>query len=177
MWSSVPTSPPPLDRRSGVTDSCPPSTKALTSRTVCRRAAATIRMPTRRPRPNARKNEADPKDKGGKEKPKKVVVEKNFDPKKLVSYVNNPKFSLAEQRRELDLLQKLEGMREAADRHRSAGGSGHQVDGNRLPHADRSARSVRRPQGIAGHARSVRSGPRGARLPHGGRASPKRASA
>jgi len=53
------------------------------------------------------------KDKDGKDKPKKVVIERNFDPKKLVSYVNNPKFSLVEQRRELDLLQKLEKMREA----------------------------------------------------------------
>jgi len=53
------------------------------------------------------------KDKDGKEKPKKVVIERQFDPKKLVSYVNNPKFSLTEQRRELDLLQKLEGMRKA----------------------------------------------------------------
>jgi uncharacterized protein (DUF1501 family) len=51
------------------------------------------------------------KDKDGKEKPKKVVVEKGFDPKKLVSYVNNPKFSLPEQRREMDLLQKIEGLR------------------------------------------------------------------
>jgi hypothetical protein len=48
-----------------------------------------------------------------KEKAKKVVVERNFDPKKLVSFVNNPKFSLVEQRRELDLLQKLEKMRDA----------------------------------------------------------------
>jgi hypothetical protein len=47
-----------------------------------------------------------------KDKPKKVVVEKSFDPKKLVSYVNNSKFSLPEQRRELDLLQKIEKMRE-----------------------------------------------------------------
>jgi hypothetical protein len=53
------------------------------------------------------------KDKDGKEKPKKVVIEKGFDPKKLVSYVNNPKFTLPEQRREMDLLQKLEGMRMA----------------------------------------------------------------
>ncbi len=45
-------------------------------------------------------------------KTKKVVIEKNFDPKKLVSYVNNPKFSLVEQRRELDLIEKLEKMRE-----------------------------------------------------------------
>lgn len=47
----------------------------------------------------------------GKDAPKKVVVEKNFDPKKILNYVNNPKFSLAEQRRELDLLYKLEKMR------------------------------------------------------------------
>jgi hypothetical protein len=53
------------------------------------------------------------KDKDGKDKPKKVTIERNFDPKKLVSYVNNPKFSLVEQRRELDLLQKLEKLREA----------------------------------------------------------------
>jgi hypothetical protein len=46
-------------------------------------------------------------------KDKKVVVEKTFDPKKLVSYVNNPKFSLVQQRRELDLIEKLEKMREA----------------------------------------------------------------
>jgi len=51
------------------------------------------------------------KDKDGKEKPKKVVIEKGFDPKKLVNYVNNPKFTLPEQRREMDLLQKIEGMR------------------------------------------------------------------
>jgi len=57
--------------------------------------------------------EADMKDKDGKAKPKKVVVEKSFDPKKLVSYVNNPKFSLTQQRRELDLVEKLEKMREA----------------------------------------------------------------
>ncbi len=53
------------------------------------------------------------KDKDGKEKPKKVVIEKNFDPKKLVSYVNNPKFTLGEQRREMDLLQKMESLRQA----------------------------------------------------------------
>ena len=51
------------------------------------------------------------KDKDGKEKPKKVVIEKSFDPKKLVSYVNNPKFSLEEQKREMSLLKKLEGIR------------------------------------------------------------------
>jgi hypothetical protein len=53
------------------------------------------------------------KDKDGKEKLKKVVVEKDFDPKKLVSYVNNPKFSLTGQRREMDLLQKIENLRMA----------------------------------------------------------------
>ena len=48
----------------------------------------------------------------GKDKPKKIVIEKGFDPKKLVSYVNNPKFTLPEQRRELDLLQNIEKLRE-----------------------------------------------------------------
>jgi hypothetical protein len=57
------------------------------------------------------KDAKDGKDKDGKEKPKKVVVEKNFDPKKLVSYVNNPKFSLVEQKREMSLLNKLEALR------------------------------------------------------------------
>ena len=40
--------------------------------------------------------------------PRRSSIETSFDPKKLVSYVNNPKFSLTEQRREMDLLQKLE---------------------------------------------------------------------
>jgi len=53
---------------------------------------------------------ADAKD--AKDKPKKVTIEKNFDPKTMVSYVNNPKFSLTEQRRELDLLNKIEGIDE-----------------------------------------------------------------
>jgi hypothetical protein len=61
------------------------------------------------------KDDAKDKDKDkSKEKDKdKVVIERSFDPKKLVSYVNNPKFALTEQRRELDLLQKLEKMRMA----------------------------------------------------------------
>ncbi|MCC6539277.1 MAG: DUF1501 domain-containing protein [Bryobacterales bacterium] len=50
------------------------------------------------------------KDKDGKEIKKPIVVEKAFDPKKLVSFVNNPRFELAEQKRELDLLRKLEEM-------------------------------------------------------------------
>jgi hypothetical protein len=49
------------------------------------------------------------------EKDKKVVVEKAFDPKKLISYVNNPKFELTEQRRELDLLQKIEKLKAKKD--------------------------------------------------------------
>ncbi len=48
-----------------------------------------------------------------KDKAPKVTVEKSFDPKKLISYVNNPKFSLVEQKREMDLLQKLEAMHSA----------------------------------------------------------------
>lgn len=56
--------------------------------------------------------EAGPaKDKDGKEVAPKVVVEKAFDPKKMISYVNNPKFSLAEQRREMDLVETIEKIR------------------------------------------------------------------
>ncbi len=51
------------------------------------------------------------KGKDGKEKLKKVVIEKNFDPKKVLGFVNNPKFAMTEQRRELDLLNKLEKIR------------------------------------------------------------------
>jgi hypothetical protein len=43
-----------------------------------------------------------------------VVIEKNFDPKKFISYVNNPKFDLEEQRRELDLLEHIENIRSKA---------------------------------------------------------------
>src|ERR1700676_2901356 len=36
------------------------------------------------------------------------LVGKEFDPKKLISFINNEKFTLNEQRRELDLLEKLD---------------------------------------------------------------------
>ncbi len=49
--------------------------------------------------------------KPAEKKDKKIVVEKSFDPKKLISFVNNPKFELPEQRRELDLLGKMEALR------------------------------------------------------------------
>jgi hypothetical protein len=42
---------------------------------------------------------------------KKVIIERDFDPKKLISYVNNPKFALEEQRRELDMLEQMEQIR------------------------------------------------------------------
>ncbi len=63
-----------------------------------------------KPKEMASKDEKSAKDgtAGKDDKDKKVVVEKSFDPKKLISYVNNPKFELTEQRRELDLLQKIE---------------------------------------------------------------------
>jgi hypothetical protein len=54
---------------------------------------------------------ATEKDKAGKEKLQRVVIEKSFDPKKILNFVNNPKFSQSEQRRELDLLGKLEEIR------------------------------------------------------------------
>ncbi len=64
--------------------------------------------------PKSEKDKDGKEMKDGKETKKelpKVVVEKSFDPKKLISYVNNPKFELPEQRREIDLLNKMEAMR------------------------------------------------------------------
>jgi hypothetical protein len=49
-------------------------------------------------------------DEKDKAKKKPIVVEDAFDPKKLISFVNNPKFQLTEQRRELDLLEKMEAI-------------------------------------------------------------------
>ncbi|HYL74391.1 MAG TPA: DUF1501 domain-containing protein [Bryobacteraceae bacterium] len=45
------------------------------------------------------------------EKQTEALVDKKFDPKKLITYIYNDKFSLNEQRRELDLLEKLDKMR------------------------------------------------------------------
>jgi hypothetical protein len=39
------------------------------------------------------------------------LVGKDFDPKKLISFIHNEKFTLAEQRRELDLLESLDRLR------------------------------------------------------------------
>jgi hypothetical protein len=49
------------------------------------------------------------------EKPDQIVG-KDFDPKKLVSYIHNDKFTLSEQRREIDLLAELDRLR--TDRER-----------------------------------------------------------
>src|SRR5262249_60729973 len=46
-----------------------------------------------------------------KKEQKDQIVEKNFDPKTLVPYVSNEKFTLGEQRREIDLLTKLDKLR------------------------------------------------------------------
>jgi hypothetical protein len=43
------------------------------------------------------------------------IVEKNFDPKKLISYIHNDKFTLTEQRRELDLLTSLNRLQMARE--------------------------------------------------------------
>jgi hypothetical protein len=39
------------------------------------------------------------------------IIGKDFDPKKLIAYINNPEFALGEQRRELDLIEKLDKIR------------------------------------------------------------------
>src|SRR5882724_2337633 len=45
------------------------------------------------------------------ERQTETLIDKKFDPKKLISYIYNDKFSLNEQRREMDLLEKLDRMR------------------------------------------------------------------
>jgi len=45
------------------------------------------------------------------EKQTEALVDKKFDPKKLISFINNDKFTFTEQRREMDLLEKLDQMR------------------------------------------------------------------
>src|SRR5438067_679059 len=44
-----------------------------------------------------------------------TIVGKDFDPKKLISYIHNDKFTLTEQRRELDLLESLNRMQMARE--------------------------------------------------------------
>jgi len=51
------------------------------------------------------------------EKPDQIVG-KDFDPQKLVSYIHNEKFTLTEQRRELNLLEQLDQLRNERDRIR-----------------------------------------------------------
>jgi hypothetical protein len=41
------------------------------------------------------------------------IIGKDFDPKKLVSFINNPDFALGEQRRELDLMETLDKIHRA----------------------------------------------------------------
>jgi uncharacterized protein (DUF1501 family) len=43
------------------------------------------------------------------------IIGKDFDPKKLVSFINNKDFTLPEQRREIDLLEKLDRMRQTGE--------------------------------------------------------------
>nr|MBA2304182.1 DUF1501 domain-containing protein [Acidobacteriota bacterium] len=46
---------------------------------------------------------------------KNEIIGKDFDPKALVSFMHNEKFTLPEQRREIDLLAKLDAMRSIKD--------------------------------------------------------------
>jgi hypothetical protein len=46
---------------------------------------------------------------------KNEIIGKDFDPKTLVSFMHNEKFTLPEQRREIDLLARLDGMRSIKD--------------------------------------------------------------
>jgi hypothetical protein len=46
-------------------------------------------------------------DKVGEKQTEEKLIEPKFDPQKMISYLHNDKFTLTEQRRELDLLKKL----------------------------------------------------------------------
>jgi uncharacterized protein DUF1501 len=50
--------------------------------------------------------------------PDKALIGKDFDPKQLISYIHNDKFTLTEQRRELDLLETLDRMQQAHEQVR-----------------------------------------------------------
>src|SRR5215475_1389699 len=49
-------------------------------------------------------------DKVGDRQSEELLIEPGFDPKKLISFISNDKFALPEQRRELDLLSKIDRM-------------------------------------------------------------------
>jgi len=100
-----PACPPRWVRRCGAMAFCRPSTRGLISPTSADRGRFRRRRNARRRRSHA---EICRERQGRQGDPPKGVIERSSNPKKLVSYVNNPKFSLVEQRRELDLLQKLE---------------------------------------------------------------------
>ena len=82
------------------------------------------------------------------------IVGKDFDPKKLVSFIHNKTFTL--RRAAARARSAGHARRDAARRRagRSAARSRDQLDGNRLPDADRGAGRVRHPQGERGDARS-----------------------
>src|SRR5215475_12886083 len=55
-------------------------------------------------------------DKTGEKQTADLLVEPGFDPQKLISYIHNQKFALPEQRREIDLLARLDRMQMAREK-------------------------------------------------------------
>ena len=88
------------------------------------------------------------------------IVGKDFDPKKLISFIHNDKFTLPEQRRELDLLEQLERLhlqREAAtdpqlEARISVAGDRPTACRPRRPTRSTSARRARRRSSCTGRA-------------------------
>ena len=80
-----------------------------------------------------------------------ALVGKDFDPKTLISYIHNEKFTLhrAAPRAAIcfETAQPPAARARACPRHQARGG--HLLDGDRVPDADGSARGVRHPQGRA----------------------------
>lgn len=55
-------------------------------------------------------------DKPGEKQTAEKLVEPDFDPQKLISYIHNAKFTSTEQRRELDLISKLDHLQMAREK-------------------------------------------------------------
>ena len=129
-----------------------------------KRSSRRRRRPGGMPMPDA----LPEKDKDGKEKPQKVV-----DRKELRSQEDSQLRQQSEifpNRNSAASSTCSTNWRKSARRHAGTDPqveAVHPVDGDRLPDADRSSGSVRHPQGVASHARYVRSGRRGARRSDG----------
>ena len=89
------------------------------------------------------------------------------DPDKLIQFIRNKQLSPRRAAPPARSAGQAEPPAGGPRRRRSAAGSQHPVDGDRLPHADRSAGRLRHRQGIRSHTRPLRRRRFRTRLPDG----------